>query len=263
VVGRLLLDVAPGREPFGPADQRLLDTLTRQVSGAASTVLLTAELQQSRERLITTREEERRRLHHRLHDGLGPSLAASTMQMEVAKQLLRRDPDQAEALLDELIGRTKELIGDVRRLVYNLRPPALDQLGLVGAIRERAGFLAQPDGSKQAALHVTVEGKGNLGGLPAAAEVAAFWITVEAVGNAVRHAQASICRIQLTRDGELTLEVRDDGRGLPDPVSPGGGLISMRERAEELGGSFEVKPNRDGGTVVHAHLPIPQGEVQP
>jgi two-component system, NarL family, sensor kinase len=208
-----------------------------------------------------TREEERRRLHHRLHDGLGPNLAAGMMQLEVAKQLLRRDHDGAEALLDDLIGKTKELIGDVRRLVYNLRPPALDQLGLVGAIQERASYLAQPDEARKAALHVTVDSEGNLDNLPAAAEVALFWIAVEAVGNAVRHAQASTCMVRLTRDDGLKLEVRDDGRGLPVQVKPGGGLISMRERAEELGGFLEVARDQNGGTVVLAHLPISRREV--
>jgi two-component system NarL family sensor kinase len=263
LVGRLLLAVGPGREPFGPADQRLLDALTNQVGGAAHTVLLTAELQRSREQLVLAREEERRRMHHRLHDGLGPGLAAGTMQMEAAKHLLRRDADAAEALLDELIGNTRELIADVRGLVYNLRPPALDQLGLVGAIRERAGHLAQPAGQTTTRLRVVVSEQGRLDSLPAAVEVAAFWITVEAVSNAVRHATATVCEVRLARDETLRLEVCDDGRGLPDGVTPGGGLVSMRERAEELGGTCAVERNIDGGTVVRVRLPIPRLEVGP
>lgn len=258
MVGRLLLDVGSGREPFGPADQRLLDTLIREVSGAASIVLLTAELQQSREQLVLAREEERRRLHHRLHDGLGPNLAAGVMQMEVAKKLLLRDPDRAENVLEELITRTREVIGEVRGLVYNLRPPALDQLGLAGAIRERAVYLAQP-----ASLHVVVEERGDLAELPAAVEVAAFWIAVEAVNNAVRHAGATHCRVHLTRPADLILEVSDDGRGLPDQVVAGGGLVSMRERAQELGGTSRVERNSEGGTTVRARLPIRRQEDAP
>jgi two-component system, NarL family, sensor kinase len=186
VMGRLVLAVAPGREPFGPADERLLEALTRQVSSAATTVLLANELQQSREQIVLAREEERRRLHHRLHDGLGPNLAASIMQMEVARQLIPKDPDAAAGHLDNQITATRALIIEIRGLVYNLRPPALDQLGLAGALAERAERLAQPSGPNGARVRVVVSGEGRLDDLPAAVEVAAFWIGVEAVSNAIR-----------------------------------------------------------------------------
>ncbi|MFD7710566.1 histidine kinase [Streptomyces sp. NPDC059786] len=254
VLGQLILAVAPGREPFGPADRRLLDTLAHQVSGAASIVLLTNELQQSREQIVLAREEERRRLHHRLHDGLGPDLAAGVMRMEAARELVERHPDAAIRHLDEQISLTRSLVGDIRGLVYNLRPPALDQLGLACALRERTNRLTQPDVPGR--MRVLVEQQGDLDGLPAAVEVAAFWIGVEAVNNAIRHARASVCRIELTRGVTLSVVVRDDGRGLPHRVTPGGGLISMRERAEELGGTWGIHRGRQGGTVVEAHLPI-------
>ncbi len=259
-LGRLVLAVGPGREPFGPADRRLLDTLTRQVSGAASLVLLTSELQQSREQIVLAREEERRRLHHRLHDGLGPDLAAGVMRMEAARELVSRDADTAVRHLEEQIALTRSLIGDVRGLVYNLRPPALDQLGLAGALRERTSQLSQPD--TPGGMRVLVEQDGVLDDLPAAVEVAAFWIGVEAVSNAIRHAQASICRVCLSRrDAMLSIEIRDDGRGLPDRVRAGGGLISMRERAEELGGTFRAQRGESRGTVVEVRLPIREARV--
>lgn len=254
VRGRLVLAVGPGREPFGPADRRLLDTVTRHVSRAASMVLLTTELQLSREQIVLAREEERRRLHHRLHDGLGPDLAAGVMRMEAARELMSRDADAAAAHLDEQIVRTRSLIGDVRRLVYNLRPPALDQLGLADAIRERANQLLGPNEASR--MRIRVEHEGSLAELPAAVEVAAFWISVEATSNAVRHAEASLCRIRLVRGTALMVKIEDDGRGIPDRVQAGGGLISMRERAEELGGTCRIRRTRDHGTVVEAQLPI-------
>jgi two-component system, NarL family, sensor kinase len=257
VLGQLTLAVGPGREPFGPADRRLLETLGRQVSGAASMVLLTTELQQSRKQIVLAREEERRSLHRRLHDGLGAGLAAGIMRIEVARELIERDSAAAIQHLDEQVALTRSLIGDIRGLVYDLRPPALDQLGLAGALRERASQLSTP--GSLPGTKIRVEEHGNLDELPAAVEVAAFWIGVEAVSNAVRHAAAATCVVRLTRAAALSVEVRDDGSGLPAVVRVGGGLISMRERAEELGGTCSVRSAEPAGTVVLATIPIMTG----
>lgn len=260
LVGRLLLDVGPGREPFGPADQRLLDTLTRQVSAAASTVLLTAELQRSRERLIMAREEERRRLRRDLHDGLGPTLAGVVLQVGAAKALVDRDPPAVRALLTRLRGEVQGTIEEIRRLVYKLRPPALDELGLVGALREQATQFSQDLESLANAdgLTVLVQAPQQLPTLPAAVEVAAYRIATEAMTNAARHAQAHTCHVLLTlgADGALELEVCDDGRGLSDGARAGVGLRSMQERAAELGGTCTVEPAVGRGTRVHARLPL-------
>lgn len=256
VLGRLTLAVGAGREPFGPADERLLEALTRQVSSAASAVLLANELQQSREQIILAREEERRRLHHRLHDGLGTNLAAGIMQMEVARRLISKDPVAAGSHLDNQIAASRALIGEIRGLIYNLRPPALDQLGLAAALAQRAEQLAQSSGQEENSMRVDVSEQGRLEDLPAAVEVAAFWIGVEAVSNAIRHGVATKCHIKLARNSSLWLEVYDNGLGLPDNIRPGGGWISMRERAEELGGSCVIRRHESGGTVVRARLPI-------
>ena len=246
VLGRLVLEVGAGREPFGRADQELIDATVQQVGATASAILLGSRLQASRERLVLAREEERRQLHHRLHDGLGPGMAASAMQLETARTMVHRAPANARAALDTVIGNVHELIADVRRLVYDLRPPALDELGLADAIRARLGV-------------GRVSTDGDLDGLPAAVEVAAFWIAVEAVNNAVRHGDAESCRVRLTRSRNLSVEVSDHGPGLPDRVRPGGGLLSMRERAEQLGGTWTIESLPGGGTVVRAVLPTDAG----
>jgi signal transduction histidine kinase len=253
-VGSLVLGLRPGEAGFSPADRRLLADLARQAGVAVSTVRLTADLQRSRERLVTAREEERRRLRRDLHDGLGAQLAGLTVQTGVLRGLIGRDPAAAEALAGELRGELRTAIADIRRLVHGLRPPALDELGLVGAL-ERLAESCGADG-----LGVEVDVPGELPALPAAVEVAAYRIVQEALTNVVRHAGARHCCVRLTADGgELTVEVTDDGTGLPTAATPGVGLSSMRERAAETGGSCEVGPGPDGGTRVLARLPLAGG----
>jgi signal transduction histidine kinase len=174
---------------------------------------------------------------------------------------MRPDPDAAEQLLLELKADAQDAVTDIRRLVYGLRPPALDDLGLLGALRESAVQY----GAK--GLSVSVEAPVKLPPLSAAAEVAAYRTAQEALTNVVRHAEASTCIVSLAIDegSALYVEVRDDGRGLRDPrenasVRAGVGLTSMRERASELGGSLLVEPLPEGGTRVSARLPLTKEE---
>jgi two-component system NarL family sensor kinase len=251
VIGRLLFEVGPGSEPFGPADRRLLDALVRQISDTASAVLLSSRLHAARQRVVLAREEERRQLHHRVHDGLGPALAAIVHQLELAKAQLTDRPGEADRVLAATERAMAEVGDDVRHLIYNLRPADLDQLGLAGAVRDRlAGFAA-----------VVVEDAGDLRGIPAAVEVSALWIAVEAAHNATRHAAGSRCRVRLVRDGDLTVEVIDGGPGLPRPIAPGGGFLSMRERAEEVGGVWTATSLPGGGTLIRAVLPCPDSQA--
>ena len=254
-VGRLILGSGARSEPFGPADQKLLELLAQQVGVAAENVLLAGRLQRSLERAISTREEERRRLRRDIHDGLGPMLAASRMRLEVAHQLITTDPDAAARILSDLVSAQQMVIDDVRRLVDDLRPPVLDQLGLVPSIRELADALSvhEPDGE---GLQITVLASPDLEPLPAAVEVATYRIALEAMTNVARHAEAHRCHVLLTRDEEVAIEVTDDGRGLPPTYRAGVGLNSMRERASEMGGVCTITRGGEAGTVVRARLPI-------
>ena len=282
-VGELLLAPRAPGEAFGPADRRLLDDLARQAGVAAHAVRLTADLHHSRERLVTAREEERRRLRRDLHDGLGPRLSSLALQLAAARNRVADDPVAAD-LLANLKAQTHEAVADIRRLVYALRPPALDELGLVPAIREHAArYAGQGDG-----LRVTVEAPDRLSPLPAAVEVAAYRIALEALTNVARHAQAHTCAVRLalerttdaglgTAQGNrgqfspqssvlgpaLRLEIVDDGRGIAPDARMGAGLLSMRERAAELGGAFTVARLPSGGTRVCARLPLPATEEGP
>jgi signal transduction histidine kinase len=259
-VGRLVLAPRAPGEAFTAAERRLLDDLARQVGVAAHAVRLTADLQRSRQRLVTAREEERRRLRRDLHDGLGPALAGVAMQLGAAQALVDRDPAKVRTLLGTLQDQLRAAIADIRRLVYDLRPPALDELGLAGALREQATRFTTEQTASADGDHPTVrvEAPERLPGLPAAVEVAAYRIATEALTNVARHAHARACTLRLACNGGLELEVRDDGCGLPDRPRAGVGLASMRERAAELGGTCTVEALAGGGTLVRARLPLPE-----
>jgi signal transduction histidine kinase len=244
---------APG-ESFSMSDHRLLENIAQQAGAAAHAVKLTADLRQSRQRLVTAREEERRRLRRDLHDGLGPTLASLTLKIDATRNLLRNEPAKAEAQLDELKRQTQETIQDIRTLVYDLRPPALDELGLVGAIQN---FIAvQVSGRPQ----ITLETPQTLPLLPAALEVALYRITLEGITNIIRHADADTAMVRISpMNDHLILEISDDGVGIPANVFPGVGLTSMSERADELGGAFAFLP-KEKGTHIRVRLPFIEEE---
>jgi signal transduction histidine kinase len=262
-IGLLILGPRAPGDTFSPSDLRLLGDLVRQIALAAHTQRLTVDLQRSRERLVTAREEERRRLRRDLHDGLGPALAAQTLKVGSARALYGRNPVAADALLGELENDIEAALQDIRRLVYNLRPPALDELGLAGAIRELTtrhfGGVADTQ-----SLAVVLDAPEQFPVLPAAVEVAAYRIVQEALANVVCHANARRCDIRLRLDpapAMLTIEISDDGIGLPHSRSAGVGTTSMRERAAELGGSCVIAGRPEGGTLVQAQIPVPATAV--
>jgi signal transduction histidine kinase len=250
LIGHLFVAQRSPAEPFTPAEQHLLNNIARQIGVAAHNVRLTADLQQSRERLVTTREEERRRIRRDLHDGLGPALASHSYQLDALLDLIDQNPDAAKNLIANLKAQTRSTLADIRRLVYELRPPALDELGLVAALQ--AQWAAQ-DG-----LHVSIESPpGGLPPLSAAVEVAAYRIAMEAVTNAARHANAQNCRVRFAaKESELTVEIADDGSGIQNGARAGVGLASMKERAAELGGECMIDLAETGGTRVVAQMPI-------
>ena len=253
-LGSLDLEVSADRDPFGRGDRRLLEEVGAQVGTLVQAVLANRELQRSRQEIVTAREEERRRLRRDLHDGLGPSLATLAMRLEATQDLIATDPVLAGDTVAGLADLARDEISEVRRLVDGLRPAALDQLGLVTTLRQRAAQHELTGG--EGAMVWTVEAAEDVEPLPAAVEVAAYRIALEAVTNAVRHSGARACTVSLRRDvGDLLLQVRDDGRGLAEGRSPGVGLGSMRDRAEELGGTFDVVSDARG-TLVTARLPL-------
>ena len=253
VVGELVVEVRSPEERFGPREYRLLADLARQAAPVAQAVQLTQDLQQARERLVRSREEERLRIRRDLHDGIGPSMVGVRMQVSAARQLLEGGEARICELLDRAVHNINSTSLEVRNLVDGLRPPVLD-LGLPAAIREEAARFTGPG------LAVDVTADSDLGPLPAAVEVAAYRITAEALTNVARHSRARHCRIRLRRTTDLELEIIDDGDGLRDATTPGVGLASMRERCAELGGRCIITPARPHGTQVTARLPLLSAE---
>jgi signal transduction histidine kinase len=233
----------------------LLEDLARQAEVAVHAVRLTDDLQRSRERLVATREEERRRLRRDLHDGLGAQLAGLNVQASTLRRLIPSDPGAADELVVELREELRSAIADIRRLVYDLRPPALDDLGLGVALRQ----LAERYDSKDAPLRVVVEAPEDLPTLAAAVEVGVYRIAQEALTNVARHARARTCVVRLSINDGVALEIIDDGVGIPAERNAGVGLASMRERASELGGTCLIQSFSEGGTRVLVRLPLAGG----
>jgi signal transduction histidine kinase len=248
-VGELVVAVPPGG--LGARGELLLTDLARHAAVVAHAVALQDAVQRSREEVVVAREEERRRIRNDLHDDLGPRLAATALQLENAVELVREDPGRAVQVLERATGYLRGGVTDVRRIVDDLRPAALDELGLVQAVREHAARLGEHG------IAASVDADGDLTALPAAAEVAAYRIAAEAMTNVARHAGARHLSVRLTRtDDGVTIGVTDDGRGLPDDLVPGVGLGSMHQRAAELGGTCVVRGTAGTGTTVEATIPV-------
>jgi signal transduction histidine kinase len=251
-VGELLLAPRAPGESFSSADMKLINLIAQQAGVAAYTVYLNSALQRSRERLVTAQEEERRRLRRDLHDGVGPTLASLSIRIDTATEYVKSDPQKSMELLRELKGQVKEAVAEIRRLVYALRPPVLDEFGLVSAIREHLAQYMGPGG-----MIIDFDSPEQLPSLPAAVEVAAYRIILEAFTNVVRHSQATRCQIKILLESScLSMEVSDNGRGISTGSHGGIGFSSMRERAEELGGECRIGNHPDGGTQVCARLPV-------
>ncbi len=258
-VGELSLAPRAQSESFSTADMNLLNIIAQQAGAAGHAVRLTdelrqlnADLQQSREHLVTAQEEERRRLRRDLHDGVGPTLASLTQRLDTVADFVKSDPEKSIQLLHELKGQVKGTVAEIRRLVYALRPPVLDEFGLVSAIQEHVAPYTGPNG-----LQVMFDVTKPMPPLPAAVEVAAYRITLEAFTNIVNHADASTCRIQIKIENDsLLLEISDNGKGLTSNTHFGIGSTSIRERATELGGECTIENMPKGGMRVIARLPI-------
>ena len=258
-LGYIVLGPRAPNEAFSATDLHLLEDLAPQVGVAVHSVRLAADLQRSREHLVLAREEERRRIRRDLHDGLGPQLAGLALKLETLRNRLNGDP-LADSLLADLAKQTQNATADIRHLVYELRPPTLDELGLVSALRESVAQFTQQGCND---LNVTFEAPESLPPLPAAVEVAVYRIAQEGLTNVIRHAQAHNCHIHLRFDesaGLLCLEVQDDGKGLLMKRRAGVGLNSMRERAEELGGTLTITSIPTGGTRLSVRLPCRVGD---
>ncbi|TDW54758.1 sensor histidine kinase [Kribbella pratensis] len=247
-LGELVVGLRSGEQRLDSADEQVLTLLAAPIAVAVQARRLADQLRDSRERAISGREEERRRIRRDLHDGLGPVLTAVVLNAEAALRLLDTDRERSSLLLARLRDLTSGAVDEIRRLVDQLRPAALDGLGLVGALREYVVSAGpRTDG---AALGITVDAPPELGELPAAVEVATYRIVTEALTNVIRHSSATTAGVRLAVEHDrLLLEVRDNGLNDGPEWQPGVGLASITERAAELGGECDVRYGRTGCTV--------------
>ena len=251
-VGEITVGLRPGDLTLSTGDERVLRIVAPLLAQTLRARALADDLQASRGQAIAAIEEERRRLRRDLHDGLGPTLSGIALTADAARNSLREDPSSADDLLRGLRAEAVAAVGEIRRLVYDMRPPALDELGLVAALRQRAGLVRTQEGRP---LRVAVDVPAELPALTAAVEAAAYRIALEALTNAARHSgtdEATVCLV--VDGGHLGVVVQDRGRSRDEWVA-GVGLASMRERAAEVGGTLTVVRRPDGARV-EARLPL-------
>jgi signal transduction histidine kinase len=249
---RLVVQPRRGELSLSRADRCLLDDLAAQVAPALLSVRQVDELERSRERLLAARRDEREHLRRDLHDTLSPALNGMRLAVTAARGMLREDPGRADDLLATVSGTTEETAASVRRMLSRLRwVPVHGGDDVVAAVSRSVAPIARAGG-------LTVEIRADIAvpALPPAVNEAVYRIAVEAVTNAARHADAQHCTVRITALDEVTVEVRDDGRGLPELLRPGVGLESMSARAAELGGHCDVRTVGGGGTRVRAVLPL-------
>jgi signal transduction histidine kinase len=247
-VGQVVVGCADG-VGLRARDRSVLDEVVPQVWLAVILVRLTAELRRSNLAVLSGREEERRRLRRDLHDGMGPAVTGIAMAVRtLAKRLARDGADPANVALANRLGDEADSVSvEVKRIVRDLRPTALDNEGLTAAVTE---FVRRLDG----VVHVDLDMSPPCT-LPAVVEIAAYRIATEALTNVVRHAQATTCRVRLTVDDVVDIDIVDDGVGVPADEPVGVGLVSIRERVGALGGTMAVMPVEPHGTRLHVTLP--------
>ena len=252
-IGDLVVGIRPGDLGLSRDDERVITLSVPMLVQTIRARSQTASLQRARAASASAREEERRRLRRDLHDGLGPRLTGIAFTADAAR--LAATNDATAPMLDRIRIEAETAINEIRELAYGLRPPALDELGLVGAIQVKADAFQ--------GLPIVIEGR-DLRVLPAAVEVAAYRIVMEALTNVVRHSGATRAKVQLRPGGDcLTVDISDNGGSGREWV-PGIGLTSMRERANELSGRVTYRCTPTGSTVT-AELPLetPRSDAAP
>lgn len=253
--GEIVVGLRVGDLTLSAGDENVLRIVAPLLAQTLRAQALAADLQEAREHTVALLEEERRRLRRDLHDGLGPTLSGIAFTADAARNTLRSEPDTADALLRRVRTETVAAVGEIRRLVYAMRPPALDELGLTAALRQQAALIETASGPP---LQVEFVMPAQLPPLPAAIEVAAYRIVLEALANTGRHSGTAVATVRLAVfDGVLRVEVSDDGRSAK-AWTAGVGMASMRERADEVGGALTAAGGPNGGRVL-ALLPLVLG----
>ncbi|MFC6706227.1 sensor histidine kinase [Flexivirga alba] len=251
--GSLRVAARGPRDLLTARDRSLVQDLAGPLAAVVAARQHVADLQRSREAAVIAREEERRRVRRDLHDGIGPLLSAIATHADVVGLRAGSDPAPVPALVERIQQLSVDAVTGMRRVIDDLQPVGLDELGLDGALAEVGADLALQSGAD---VRVTAAGPLSLS---AAVELAVYRIATEALNNAVRHADATRVDVRLGVVAErVILEVADDGCGIAADATAGVGMGSMRERATELGGTLHVTSGPSGTTIV-AEIPRHDG----
>ena len=257
VLGALSL-AKPRGETVRPAEETLLRDLASQAGLVLRNVRLTAELedrlrqlQESRQRLVSAQDEERRRLERNIHDGAQQQLVALAVKLRLVETMARKDPARAEQMAAQAKSELQEALEDLRDLARGIYPPLLADKGLPAAVESQANKGTVP---------VTVESDG-VGRYPQEVEAGVYFCVLEALQNVAKYAEASQVTVRLDReDGHLVFEVVDDGRGFDPQVTPRGtGLQNMADRMEALGGRLDIRSAPGEGTAINGRVPVVHG----
>jgi len=245
-------ELAPLAEAMNRLAARVRAAYEETSAGLREQRRLGEELQAMAQRLLTAQEDERRTLSRELHDDIGQSITAIKLG---ATSLLDDDPVRRE-VIDEIVAIADQTVVKLRNLSLLLRPPQLDSLGLEAALRGQLAVLERSTPTK-----ITLQVQPLPRRPPPALELACFRIVQEALTNALRHAHAGTIDVVIeVNDGFLQLQVSDDGRGFDPATGHGLGLLTMRERAQQLGGTLAIDSKSGEGTRVRALLPMPAQE---
>lgn len=239
----------------GVSELQLISTFADHAAVAMHNALLYEQAQQA------AALEERHRLARDLHDSVTQSLFSMSLLAQVLPALWETQPDEATRSLDELRRLSKEALAEMRALLFQLRPVALEEEGLIEALRRHIESLQRRDGPALA-----FAATGEVERLPVPIEEALFRVASEAVSNALKHAHATEIHVALDiHDGAATLTVRDDGRGFdlaghrPQPGHLG--LPGMRERVERTGGALHIASAPGAGTKITVRIAIPAASL--
>ncbi len=223
-------------EAFNQSELVLLTTIAQHISIICHNYLLAQALQNSREQIVRGREEERKRIRRDLHDGLGPTLASTALQLETARQLIYTKPEKGDIILKNLETKMSQTLTDVRSIVHDLYPSLIDQFGLEEALKQEVQTF------ESSTLKIDLAINGQIDNLSAATEVAIYRIIQEAIHNIHKHAQATKCSIHIDRSKiELSIQICDNGIGLSTDDTAGIGLQSIRDRVSELSGNIQFQ----------------------
>ncbi len=252
LLGALTLAM-PATDPMNPARAKLAHDVAAQGGLVLRNVRLIEELRESRQRLVTAQDEERRKIERNIHDGAQQQLVALSVQLRLAESMVGKEPEKERQLLHRLQAATAEALEDLRDLARGIYPPLLADEGLVVALASQA---------RKSPLPIDVDGDG-VGRYPPEVEAAVYFCALEALQNVAKYARARNAVIHLAQEEDgLRFEISDDGSGFDPASTPrGSGLQNMADRLEAIGGRLEVDSRPAHGTTVRGSVPARAREI--